>query len=137
MDCFKLNDDGRRKIVAEGLLEISRIIRDGHEDLDHASISCALSLARINDQPVDVAELARIAGVPRPTVIRKVKVWQDQGMVKIHKLKGRTYVLPTRDGATNENSMWLWSSYERIFRDVARNLSKVDMAQVSLLNNSD
>ena len=126
MDCFKLNDDGRRKVVAEGLLEISHVIRDGHVDLDHASISCALALARINKQPVDVSELAKISGVPRATVIRKVKIWHDQGMVEIHKSKGRTYVMPSRAGATNENSMWLWSSYERIFRNVARNLSKLD-----------
>ena len=126
MDCFKLNDDGRRKVVAEGLLEISQVIRDGHVDLDHASISCALALARINKQPIDVSELAKISGVPRATVIRKVKVWHDQGMVEIHKSKGRTYVMPSRVGATNENSMWLWSSYERIFRNVARNLSKLD-----------
>lgn len=126
MDCFKLNDDGRRKVVAEGLLEISRVIRDGHVDLDHVSISCALALARINKQPVDVTELAKIAGVPRPTVIRKVKVWHDQGMVEIHKFKRRTYIMPSRFGATNENSAWLWSSYERIFRTVSRNLSKVD-----------
>ena len=77
-------------------------------------------------QSIDVSELAKISGVPRATVIRKVKVWHDQGMVEIHKSKGRTYVMPSRVGATNENSMWLWSSYERIFRNVARNLSKTD-----------
>ena len=109
------------------LLEISQVIRDGHVDLDHASISCALALARINKQPIDVSELAKISGVPRATVIRKVKVWHDQGIVEIHKSKGRTYVMPSRAGATNENSMWLWSSHERIFRNVDRNRSKLDM----------
>ncbi len=48
-------------------------------------------------------------------------------MVEIHKSKGRTYVMPSRAGATNEKLMWLWSNYERIFRNVARNLSKLDM----------
>ena len=96
MDCFKLNDDGRRKVVAEGLLDVSRVIREGHVDLDHASISCALALARINKQPVDVSELAKISGVPRATVIRKVKIWHEQGMVEIHRAKGRTYVVPSR-----------------------------------------
>ncbi len=71
MDCFKLNDDGRRKVVAEGLLKISQVIRDWHVDLDHASISCALALALINKQPVAVGELAKISGVPRATVIGK------------------------------------------------------------------
>src|SRR6478609_6577924 len=107
MDFFKLDDDGRRRVVAEGLLQISRIIRNGHGDLDHAAISSVLVLARINEQPVDVSELAKRSGVPRPTVIRKVKAWHEAGMVEIFKDRGRAYVMPSLMGATAPNSVWL------------------------------
>ena len=126
MDLFKLDDDHSRRIVAEGLLEISRVIRKGHVDLDHAAISCVMALARINERPVDVSELAKLSGVPRPTVIRKVRAWQEKGMVETHKVKGRTYVMPSRSGATAPNSNWLWASYEKVFRQVAVELSRMD-----------
>ncbi len=102
------------------------MIRKGHVDLDHAAISCVIALARINERPVDVSELAKMSGVPRPTVIRKVKAWQDEGMVETYKTKGRTYVMPSRLGATAPNSNWLWASYEQVFRQVAVKLSKMD-----------
>lgn len=123
MDFFELEDDAHRRLVAAAMLEISGILLDGEFDLDHVRIANCLTIARIDKELLSISELAKRARVPRPTVIRKIRAWEEMGMVTTQKSNGLTFVMPSVAGATSASASAFWRDIGAIFQRTAERLS--------------
>jgi hypothetical protein len=80
----------QRRIVARLILDLIQRPAKLHLDTRHFSsraddllLMCAITIGQIDGRPMTAAKLADYAGMPRPTVARKLRDFQRAGMVRI------------------------------------------------------
>lgn len=79
-----------RRIIARLMMDLLRLPAEAHLNAKHYSsrcddvmLMCAILIGQVERKPMTAAKLSDYAGLPRPTVIRKLKSFEQAGMVEL------------------------------------------------------
>lgn len=79
-----------RRIIARLMIDLLKLPAEAHLGAKHYSsrcddvmLMCAILIGQVERKPMTAAKLADYAGLPRPTVVRKLKQFEQAGMVEL------------------------------------------------------
>lgn len=103
----RINHARQRALLASALLDVLRAFGTaylGHQRFgaraDELVLLAAVFVGQAEGKPMNASKLAAYAGIPRPTVIRKLRALARRGVLE--RIDGGLYALPARvvNGAT-------------------------------------
>jgi predicted transcriptional regulator len=118
-----------RLIIGQLILDIHRAITpEAHgTTADQHLIIVAILLDQLEGLPFNASRISRAAGVPRPTVARKIKTMVEEGFVK--NLGRGLYVLPV-EVLESELVLTAHEALKALIINAAESLSKMDTPPV-------
>lgn len=119
----------QRLAIAKMLLGVLRALESGYRNPDRFGTSMgerlimiAALVGQIEQRPLGASKLALLTGIPRPTVIRRLRELERHGLVA---RSGPGYVLPV--GRLNRpEALASVREIGRLIRTAAQDLSKMD-----------
>ena len=97
-----INDEHRRQYYIQVLESYRAFVEEHPAGFEGALITMAAGLGRITGNPPDISALADMLCLSRTTIMRKVAVLEEAGLVQRKRNGRRVLVLSTLDLATGE-----------------------------------
>lgn len=121
-----------RRIIARLMIDLLKLPAEAHLKTRHYSsrcddvmLMCAILIGQVERKPMTAAKLADYAGMPRPTVIRKLRQFERAGMVELS--DGMPVGVPTHMNPAN---------IEQTIRSLVQSIKRA-AAELSKLDNKD
>ncbi|QPB08652.1 helix-turn-helix domain-containing transcriptional regulator [Burkholderia phage Mica] len=95
---------------------------------DDVVLCCAIFIGLGENKPMTASKLAEYAGMPRPTVIRKLRELESAGLVR--QLSNKRVIL-VGDMVGTEAARVATDVFTQIINSAAKNLSKLDSAAIA------
>lgn len=125
---------GHRLVIAKMLIEVMRLLTSTYFEVDtfgsmadEVLLCIAVFIGQAEGRPFNAYKLASFVGVPRASVIRKMKQLEKRGAVQ-RKSSG-VYVLPI-DALNSREVINTLAPVIQCIVDTGRQLSKMDSVQV-------
>lgn len=97
-----ITDEHRRQYYLQVLESYRAFVEDHPAGFEGALIAMAAGLGRITRNPPDISSLAGMLALSRTTIMRKVAVLEEAGLVKRERNGRRVLVLSTYDPETGK-----------------------------------
>ncbi|PRD42087.1 hypothetical protein C5748_18200 [Phyllobacterium phragmitis] len=106
------------------LLDLRRLVVARNRPSEETFIQFAVRLGEYEGRPVNAAEIAEMANMPRTSVIRHLNVLEARGRIRADKIGRRVVRRPPQEDFPENKEFYL--ELERIVRRACSALSRMD-----------